>query len=318
MPIQTNGIEKFGLPDNLPYIYKVSLIKNQKIMSELQSVFNTINEKMANRTPLTLDEIKTVCPAVSTPAPNPELRQRLGITERYVHVPTTQVIEDIMQLGWEPIQAVQVNARKKKGFQRHMVKFINRDFIKEDTTEYPELLLSNSHDGTSSFTLDVGIFRLVCSNGMVVKSEDFGSMRVRHYGYDFDVIKAAVNEMMTKIPEYLRQVDGMKDQKLEREQQLEFARKAAMLRFSNTTEDTIEKIVDMEDVLSVERKEDDGDGLWEVFNRIQEKILNGKFQYSLGNKERKARPVKGFKQQVKLNQDLWELASQYLPETAAA
>jgi len=287
-------------------------------MSEVQSIFTTINSKMANRETLTVDEIKSICPSVSTPAPNPELRKTLGITERYVHVPTTQVIEDIIQLGWEPIQAVQVNARKKKGFQRHMVKFVNRDFIKEDTTEYPELLLSNSHDGTTSFTLDVGIFRLVCSNGMVVKSEDFGSMKVRHYGYDFEVIKSAVNEMMQKIPEYLRQVDGMKDQKLEREQQLEFARKAAMLRFSNTTEETIENIVDMGNILESTRKEDDGDGLWEVFNRIQEKVLNGKFEYKFGNKERKARPVKGFKQQVKLNQGLWELASEYLPETATA
>lgn len=287
-------------------------------MSEVQSILTTIKSKMDNRETLTVDEIKTICPSVSTPAPNPELRKTLGITERYVHVPTTQVIEDIIQLGWEPIQAVQVNARKKKGFQRHMVKFVNRDFIKEDTTEYPELLLSNSHDGTTSFTLDVGIFRLVCSNGMVVKSEDFGSMKVRHYGYDFEVIKSAVNEMMQKIPEYLRQVDGMKDQKLEREQQLEFARKAAMLRFSNTTEETIENIVDMGDILESTRKEDDGDGLWEVFNRIQEKVLNGKFEYKFGNKERKARPVKGFKQQVKLNQGLWELASEYLPETATA
>jgi hypothetical protein len=254
-------------------------------------LLNTIKEKMEKRESLTMDEIKTICPSVNTPAPNPELRKRLGITERYVHVPTTQVIEDIMQLGWEPIQAVQVNARKKKGYQRHMIKFVNYDFIKEDSTEYPELLLSNSHDGSTAFTLDVGIFRLVCSNGMVIKSEDFGSMKVRHYGYDFEVIKAAVNEMMEKIPDYLRQVDGMKEQTLEREQQLEFARKAAMLRFSNTTEETIEKIVDMEDVLSTERKEDEGDGLWEVFNRIQEKIINGKFQYALGNKERKARPV---------------------------
>lgn len=287
-------------------------------MSDQAALLRVVKEKMDNRNTLTLNEIKLACPSVDTPAPNPELRKRLGITERYVHVPTTQVIEDIMQLGWEPIQALQVNARKKKGYQRHMVKFINRDFIKEDSTEYPELLLSNSHDGSTSFTLDVGIFRLVCSNGMVIKSEDFGSMKVRHYGYDFEVIKAAVNEMMEKIPDYLRQVEGMKDQKLEREQQLEFARKAAMLRFSNTTEDTIEKIVDMEDVLGVERTEDEGDGLWEVFNRIQEKIINGKFQYSLGTKERKARPVKGFKSQVKLNQDLWELASSYLPETAAA
>jgi len=295
-------------------------------MSEVQdtqystaaALLNTIKQKMEGREVLTLDEIKTICPAVSTPAPNPELRKKLGITDRYVHVPTTQVIEDVMKLGWEPIQAVQVNARKKKGFQRHMVKFINRDFIKEGSTEYPELLLSNSHDGTTSFTLDVGIFRLVCSNGMVIKSQDFGSMKVRHYGYDFDVIRNAVTELMNQIPEYLTQVEGMKNQKLEREQQLEFARQAAMLRFTNTTEEAIEKIVDMEDILESTRKEDEGDGLWEVFNRIQEKIVNGKFDYALGKKERKARPVKGFKQQVKLNQDLWELASSYLPETAAA
>ena len=295
-------------------------------MSEVQdtqystaaALLNTIKQKMEGREVLTLDEIKTICPAVSTPAPNPELRKKLGITDRYVHVPTTQVIEDVMKLGWEPIQAVQVNARKKKGFQRHMVKFINRDFIKEGSTEYPELLLSNSHDGTTSFTLDVGIFRLVCSNGMVIKSQDFGSMKVRHYGYDFDVIRNAVTELMNQIPEYLTQVEGMKSQKLEREQQLEFARQAAMLRFTNTTEEAIEKIVDMEDILESTRREDEGDGLWEVFNRIQEKIVNGKFDYALGKKERKARPVKGFKQQVKLNQDLWELASSYLPETAAA
>ena len=282
-----------------------------------QHILNTIKEKMDERKTLTLDEIKTICPAVSTPAPNPELRKKLGITDRYVHVPTTQVIEDIMQLGWEPIQAVQVNARKKKGFQRHMVKFINRDFIKENTTEYPELLLSNSHDGTTAFKLDVGIFRLVCSNGLVIKSEDFGSMRVRHYGYDFEVIKAAVNEMMESIPDYLKQVDGMKQQKLEESQMMEFARKAAMLRFANVTEEAIDKVVDLDDFLETTRKEDEGNGLWEVFNRVQEKVVNGKFNYSFSKKERKARPVKGFKQQVKLNQDLWELASSYLPETAA-
>ena len=46
-------------------------------------------------------------------------------------------------------------------------------------------------------------------------------------------------------------------------------------------------------------------------------IIQDTGNYALGKKERKARPVKGFKAQVKLNQDLWELASNYLPETAA-
>jgi len=287
--------------------------------STAQQLINTVNQKIENRDSLTMDELKMICPEIATPEINPALRQKLGITDRYVHVPTEKVIEDVMKLGWTPINAYRVNSRKKRsGTGRHMVKFVNYDFMEEGKTEYPELLLTNSHDGTTAFKLDVGIFRLVCSNGMVVKSQDFGSMKVRHYGYDFETIKGAVNELVEQIPDYLKQVDDMKEQKLEREQQLEFARQAAMLRFTNTTEEAIEKIVDMEDILESTRKEDDGDGLWEVFNRIQEKIVNGKFDYALGKKERKARPVKGFKSQVKLNQGLWELASSYLSETAAA
>ena len=224
-----------------------------KTPEQQQAIRNTIKLKMEGRETLTMSDIKTICPAVSTPSPSPELRKKLGITDRYVHVPTTQVIEDIQKLGWNPIEACQVNARKRKGYQRHMIKFVNPDFIVEGRDEYPELLLSNSHDGTTSFTLDVGIFRLVCSNGMVIKTQDFGSMKVRHYGYDFEAIKSAVTELMQSIPGYLKQVEEMKQQKLEKDQMLDFARKAAMLRFAKTNEESIEKIVDLTDFLESTR-----------------------------------------------------------------
>ena len=296
------------------YKFKLKkLIKSimfNKTPEQQQAIRNTIKLKMEDRETLTMSDINTICPAVSTPSPSPRLRKTLGITDRYVHVPTTQVIEDIQKLGWNPIEACQVNARKRKGHQRHMIKFINPDFIVEGKDEYPELLLSNSHDGTTSFTLDIGIFRLICANGMVIKSQDFGSMKVRHYGYDFKTISGAVKDLMVKIPGYLQQVEDMKQQKLEKDQMLDFARKAAMLRFAKSNEESIEKIVDLSDFLESTRKEDDGNGLWEVFN--------GKFQYAFGKKERKARPVKGFKQQVKLNQDLWELASSYMSEAVEA
>ena len=286
--------------------------------STAQQLINTVNQKIENRESLTMDELKMICPEISTPEINPELRQHLGISDKYVHVPTEQVIEDVMKLGWSPINAYRVNSRKKRnGVGRHMIKFVNYDFMQEGKTEYPELLLTNSHDGTTAFKLDVGIFRLVCSNGMVIKSQDFGSMKVRHYGYDFETIKGAVNTLVEQIPDYLKQVEDMKEQELEREQMLEFAREAALLRFKTANIETIDKLVDVDDLLESTRKEDEGNGLWEVFNRLQEKVVNGKFNYALGKKERKARPVKGFKSQVKLNQDLWELASSYLPEAAA-
>ena len=286
--------------------------------STAQQLINTVNQKIENRESLTMDELKMICPEISTPEINSELRKHLGISDKYVHVPTERVIEDVMKLGWSPINAYRVNSRKKRnGVGRHMIKFVNYDFMQEGKTEYPELLLTNSHDGTTAFQLDVGIFRLVCSNGMVIKSQDFGSMKVRHYGYDFETIKGAVNKLVEQIPDYLKQVEDMKEQELEREQMLEFAREAALLRFKTANIETIDKLVDVDDLLESTRKEDEGNGLWEVFNRLQEKVVNGKFNYALGKKERKARPVKGFKSQVKLNQDLWELASSYLPEAAA-
>ena len=200
--------------------------------STAQQLINTVNQKIENRDSLTMDELKMICPEIATPEINPALRRKLGITDRYVHVPTEKVIEDIIELGWTPINAYRVASRgKRTGTGRHMVKFINYDFMEEGKTEYPELLLTNSHDGTTAFKLDVGIFRLVCSNGMVVKSQDFGSMKVRHYGYDFETIKGAVNSLVEQIPDYLKQVEDMKEQELEREQMLEFARQAALLRF---------------------------------------------------------------------------------------
>ncbi len=286
--------------------------------STAQQLINTVNKKIEERKELTMDELKMICPEIATPEVNPALRKKLGITDKYVHVPTEKVIEDIIELGWTPINAYRVASRgKRTGTGRHMVKFVNYDFMEEGKTEYPELLLTNSHDGTTAFKLDVGIFRLVCSNGMVVKSQDFGSMKVRHYGYDFETIKGAVNDLVEQIPDYLKQVENMKEQKLEREQMLEFARQAAMLRMTKVNETAIDEVVDVENLLESTRKEDEGNGLWEVFNRLLEKVVDGKFNYALGKKERKARPVKGFKSQVKLNQDLWELASSYLPETAA-
>ena len=286
--------------------------------STAQQLLNTIKLKVEERKGLTMDEIKTLAPSVTTSAPNEELRKLMGLSDKYIHVPTTQVIEDIMKMGWTPIDAMQVSRRKNRkgknqiGFQKHMVKFVNYDFIKEDSTEYPELLLTNSHDGMCSFKLDVGIFRLVCSNGMVIKSQDFGSMKVRHMGYDFETIQDSINDLMENIPGYLKQVDTMKETKLEENQLMEFAKKAALLRFENEKEETIGERVDLENLLTSTRKEDQGNYLWEVFNRVQEKIVGGKFEYVNGDKTRKARPIKNFQQNVKVNQELWALAEEFV------
>ena len=122
---------------------------------------------------------------------------KLGLSKHYSFVPTMKVVNDLRALGYEVVDAKQVKARKKStdGYQKHMITFEHPDYkvdkvkeveiadgvtetVVEPTTEYPQILLTNSHDGGNAFTLSAGIFRLVCSNGLVIKTEDYGSARL--------------------------------------------------------------------------------------------------------------------------------------------
>ena len=182
-------------------------------------------------------------------------------------------------------------------------------------TEYPQLLLTNSHDGGNSFKLSAGIFRLVCANGLVIQTEDYGSARLVHKGYSFDAVRELVNEFNVTIDEVLSKITAMKKVELTKEQQIEFAKQAALLRFTakSYNEDNIADVVDLDGLLNVERKEDAGNGLYEVFNRVQESLVKGKYLYASsgkvnaeGTKTRKGREIKNFKQSNDVNKKLSE------------
>ena len=90
------------------------------------------------------------------------------------------------------------------------------------------------------------------------------------------------------------------------EQKQKFALEALGLRF-----DTENKTFNVQDFLTPTRKEDEGSDLWSVFNLVQEKLVNGMVDYRAGSKQRKARRIKNFQQDVKLNSELYELALAY-------
>ena len=82
---------------------------------------------------------------------------------------------------------------------------------------------------------------------------------------------------------------------------------------NNVDGDEINRIkVDLDDLLAPTRKEDMGNDVWSVFNVVQEKLIEGDFEYISGTKVRKARKVKNFKQDQKINKELFELALEYV------
>ena len=284
-----------------------------------KALTDATQEKVKNHQALNDSEIALLCPvAMKTTMTNKEITE-LGLSKHYSFVPTIDVVNDLRTLGYDCVDATQVKSRKKStnGYQKHLLTFEHPDYKVEGAEEYPQLLLTNSHDGGNAFTLSAGIFRLVCSNGLVIKTEDYGTARLVHKGYSFETIRELVNEFNVTVTNVLNKVTAMKKVELTKDQQIEFAKQAALLRFTakSYNEDNIADVVDIDDLLNVDRKEDAGNGLYEVFNRVQESIVQGKYLYASSGKvkdadtkTRKARPIKNFKQSINVNQKLSELA----------
>ena len=294
-----------------------------------KQLHDNVQEKIKNHEPLNDVEIKYLCPVAFKRRMVKSEIAKLGLSKHYSFVPTMKVVNDLRALGYEVVDAKQVKARKKStdGYQKHMITFEHPDYkvdqVKEveiadgvtetqvhKPTEYPQILLTNSHDGGNAFTLSAGIFRLVCSNGLVIKSEDYGSSRLVHKGYSFEAVQKLVQEFEGTISEVLTKITAMKRKQLTDEQMLQFAKQAALLRFkaASYNEDNIADVVDIDEILEVTRPEDAGNGLYEVYNRVQESLINGNYHYKLGVKSRKGRTIKSFKQNIDVNKKLSELA----------
>lgn len=246
---------------------------------------------------LTLDSIKSLSPAVL----NTDKHCR---SERYKLIPTTSIMEKMQEAGFFPTQALQA---KKNDLGRHIVRFSHESLLDYDE-DRPEIVLINSHDGRSSYRLMSGIFRFICSNGLIVQDKNFGEYKVRHQGHELDEIIAASLKVVDQTKDVQDVIRGMKSIQLTEKQRLDFARAAAEMRFdyADYDEDKLIKIYDNSQVLLTPwRNEDSGNDLWTTYNVIQENCIKG--GQVMGN--RHMRPLQNVRKNVLVNTGLWNYAS---------
>jgi hypothetical protein len=263
---------------------------------------------------MTKDQLKEVCPLAFAEAPtNPD------VSGKYLFVNTETIVDDLDKLGWKPVQAAQRKGRGKSTiFSKHMVAFQNPDIKisgKDGDDSFPRIIMTNSHDGMQAFKFSVGIFRLVCSNGLVVADEQFSEFKIKHKGYTFDELRGVVNEAVADLPNKVEVLNQMKSRVLTQEEKNKLALDAMLIRAGiepgsekakkfNYDDETIE------DILDPKRDADKGDDLWRVFNVVQEKITQGDFHAALtGAKVRKVRKIKSFEKDLKVNKELFKLAT---------
>ena len=240
-------------------------------------------------------------PAVYATQPSPD------VSNRYKFVPTIEYVHALENQGWQLESAKAPKARKSDpAFGLHAVTF-RRQWDADGTQQLgglvPRIHLLNSHNGTSRTQILLGIFRIVCGNGLMVSSGEIADISFRHDRSAKDTATVLSELFKTDAAAAIEKANRWNEIALTAEQQIDFATQAKALRFG--AESTVEPIA----LLEVRRSADAGNSLWNTFNRIQENALQGGVRFN--GMRRRARAVKNISKEVELNKSLWQIAESF-------
>jgi hypothetical protein len=249
---------------------------------------------------LTNDEIANVAPSILA---NSAHESR---SARYCYIPTVDVLDALRKEGFQPFMVCQTRVRNddRRAFTKHMIRMRHAEQI--NGREANEIILLNSHDGTSSYQMLAGMFRFVCQNGMVC-GDTVGEVRVPHKGNVVDEVIEGAFKVLDSFDSATAQREGMATTVLDEGEQSAFARAALALRYEGDKPAPVTE----RQLLAPRRAEDGGSDLWTTFNRVQENIMRGGLRGRNANgKAMKTRAVTGIDQDVRLNRALWVLADE--------
>lgn len=251
------------------------------------------------------------------------------LTDRYAALKTSDLLPVLRDYGYHPVQAAQKRARKgKPEHTAHLLAFSRSSDISPDVPGgdvRSELLVYNSHNGTSGVKLMAGAYRFVCSNGIV--RGDGHNVSIRHTHKAMQDFEAMLRNIIEGVPAMMASIDALRDRRLSNDEAYAFAKQAVELRWDSienaytpsyvlpdtATNGTYADATTIRQALAHHRAEDNFADAWSVFNRVQENVLRGNvFVKSItdkGMRERKARPIASIQEHVRVNQALFDLVS---------
>ena len=267
--------------------------------------------------PLTDVQLRDAAPSIFSETPIE------GVSDKYAFVPTYSVLDTFRNAGYYPIMASESKVRNQEnlGYQKHIIQFRSLDNLLRPNAvdEYADIVLTNSHNRTSSFKVDLAYWRLVCGNMLIVPSQTFVSNSIIHSGFQKKKIIHAIDEVTHYIPTVDEEIDVFKQIQLSAREQRSLANAAIDLRF-----DTQKHDIHPDELLTIHRYEDGDSSLWTIFNRIQEAIIRGgiKGKNIETGRNFTSKAIKAIDANFSLNKELWEtvktMASLKSPEPTMA
>lgn len=266
----------------------------------LASHFGNANS-IRSEYPLTDEQIRAVAPSIfAEEAHNSR-------SERYTYIPTIEVLNGLRKEGFFPFMACQSRCRDagKRAHTKHMMRLRHAGQI--HAAEANEIILLNSHDGSSAYQMLSGCYRFVCCNGMVC-GDTQNDVRLRHSGRIVDNVIEGAFRVLEDFALVDQSREGMKALRLKEGEQSAFAHAALALRYDSVGS---APPVSGAQLLQARRSADGADDLWTTFNRVQENMLRGGLSARTANGRRThTRAVQGIDQNLRLNRALWVLAEE--------
>jgi len=233
-------------------------------------------------------------------------------SEKYKTTDDVSVVKQLNSLGWfiQSYKQVKAHDSAKAPFKGYIATYKNDNFPAFGNEGNLTLLQRNSRDGIKKFQFSMGFYRLVCTNGLIVGTDIFEPISIKHVGDLPSQVDAIVMQASTALPDVYDRITAMLGTTLTQDETVEFAKRAASLRFKDG-----DRSVDPASLLLARREQDKGFDLWHVFNRVQENLINSDKNFKTTNKEGKTRAVRSVSNidlTYNVNRDLWSLSETFV------
>ena len=252
----------------------------------------------------------TTHPCVVTTVPSTR------VTAVYSHVTTEGIVNALATRGWSFARGTARATRipERASHVAHVLRFNNHKLPRFADGNVLEVVVLNSSDGSTALEVGLGIYRIACANGLVVRGGAVNGIRLPHRNISEADVLDAVEDLVAKAPDAVKQVNWWRSFHPNIDQQRALAHQFALERWGDRLVD-----IDLGGWLVPQRSEDRDTDFWTVFNRLQERIVRGGGRVLLAPDEArggvakwtKARPLRGAVLTCRLNGRLWDIAADF-------
>lgn len=232
-------------------------------------------------------------------------RANQQIKSKPFQIESLDAIREFQRQGWNIVGALQ-NKGKNRKVNNHFVKMEHPDFQilnkKGQTEAVATMNIQNSCDGSKPMELDLGAYRLVCSNGAVAHTS-YSNAKVPHSEKGQYDLQEILCDLGIRTQGVMDEFNKLKESELSPEAAIKMATRAANIRFGDDVN------FDVNQLLNVVRDEDKGDDVWTVFNRIQENLTQA--HRITDNDGKMYSAVLDSREDTRINKELFQLAYAY-------